>query len=161
MAEDKFGYDPDKLNLKDFNDHSKGAVFYRNLQTDVVAEPLLVRADTNPDGSKSYLVHEDRGRLASFVDFIKGNPDNEGDLKRYNTAELDEKFGGIENMRTLEQYKQDYNILKETSGLGRELASNKDLMGFRIEEIGKDLAQAGETPVPKANINAQALDFSK
>lgn len=151
MAEDKFGYDPDKLNLKDFNDHSKGTVFYRNLRQDVLSEPLLIKTDTNQDGSKSYLVHEDRGFGAKLVDVFSSpfGPPNEGELKRYGEEAFLKKFGNPEDMRTFEQYSKDYDVLKETPGLGPNLSHNKDTMGFRIKEIRDDLSEAGETLAPR------------
>lgn len=155
MAEDKFGHDPEKLNLRDFNDHSKGTVFYRNLQADVLREPLLIKADVNSDGSKSYLVHEDRGYLTKLADFVRSplGESNEGELKRYSEKAFNEKFGKPEDMRTFEQYSKDYAVLKETPGLGRNLDYNKDTMGFRIKEINNDLAQAGETLAPRMQGN--------
>ncbi|MCC6598205.1 MAG: hypothetical protein IT559_05410 [Alphaproteobacteria bacterium] len=137
-----------EINLRNFNDHSKGVVFQRNLEREVGREPLLVKVDANADGSKQYVVHESTGvNLAEIWSRLNGNRANEGELKSYNEEEFTNKFGNAENMRTYDQYKADLDILRTTPGLGRNLAENKEIMKFRSQEIELDIKEAGELVV--------------
>lgn len=120
-----------KTAIANFNDHTKDVVLKRNLDRDIQNEPVLVKKD---DGR--YLVHEP-------TSFYEGG--GVGKLQSYNKDALVKKFGPLENIRTLDQYKADAAILKSTPGLGPKLADNAFDMGTRLKDIQLDLKAAGET----------------
>ncbi len=125
-----------------FNESANGDVFARNLKADVIDEPLLIKVDLNPDGSKRYLVHEDNDMTAIATD-----PLGEGKLKSYSEADYNAKYAD-QNVRTLQEYKSDLKVLNTTPGLGSDLDANRDYMNQRVEEVDADMKTAGESFEP-------------
>lgn len=125
---------PAKSIVDDFNNHSKAAVFYRNLDRDVSREPLLIKQENG-----RYLVHESSGLLGPLTS------DGAGVLKSYNKEELVNEHGSLDKIRTYDQFKADSEVLSKTPGLGRNLSENSDFMGFRLKEIQADMKAAGES----------------
>ena len=118
----------------DFNDHSKGVVFQRNLERDVQDEPLLVKVQNG-----RYLVHEASGILGT----LQG--EGVGRLKSYSQEALVKEHGPLENIRTYEQYKADADVLKKTPGLGPKLADSAIDMQTRMRDLEADMKTAGES----------------
>ena len=129
--------------ISNFNDHTKDVVLERNLKRDIRNEPVLIKKE---DGR--YLVHEP-------TKLFEGG--GVGKLQSYNKNSLVEKFGPVEDIRTLEQYKADAAILAKTPGLGPKLSENAFDMGTRLKDIQSDLKASGETLAPPTSKNKPSL----
>jgi hypothetical protein len=125
-------------NTSNFNENSLAAVINRVNAIDVLQEPLLIKVE----GGR-YVVHERTG-----IEFLsRMGMDQRDDIVSYGPDEFAEKYGD-RRLMTYDQYVYDQKTLSNNrmDGSITELTRSQfQYMDARIEEIQKDMAEAGET----------------